>query len=111
MKSTQGLIFIAVLFLVIGALLVLGFLKFSNRVCYQLPKNMDADVFGKFYWNALHDTVERIPCSICQTEAVSFMSFFHDVVNNKLGKKLYDENNFNKWLERLSELKNKRDGE
>jgi len=78
-----------------------------NTFTYELPTSMDTEVFGKYYWNALHDIAHEIPCSLCRVEAESFMEFFHDFVNFKLDKPLYDESNYTKWLDRLSEVKEK----
>lgn len=105
MKTTQGIIFMSALFLLIGIVLTIAYLKYSDYVVYKLPTNVGPDEFGKYYWNALHSTVERIPCSICRDEAVPLMKFMHDIVNKKLEKPIYDEKNFSEWINKVCEMK------
>lgn len=79
----------------------------TKKVTYNLPVSKDPDTFGPYYWNVLHSTVADIPCGACRGEAVSFMKFFHDRVNLKLKKPLYDEENFRFWITKLcTEYKN-----
>lgn len=107
MKTSQ-IIFIAVVFLMIGILISAFYIK-SKNVCYDLPNHGSTDQWGPLYWKSLHSTVERIPCSLCRGEAIEMISFIHDATNLKLEKKLYNEENFSKWLNKFSEIKNKRD--
>lgn len=65
-----------------------------EEVCFNLPRNSDPMVFGPKYWEAFHALSHRIPCGLCRGFAERFMVFFHDTVNLKLGKPLYDKENF-----------------
>lgn len=76
-------------------------------VTLKLPNSIDTKVFGRPYWESFHKLAEMVPCSICQHKAVSFMSFFHDVVNIRTGKSFYDRANFDKWVKTVSEMKSK----
>lgn len=90
--------------IIIVAVLIIGIQfikKRTNSTCYVLPKNIDPDVFGPYYWKAFHNLADRIPCSLCKPYAQKFMIFFHDTVNKKLGKPLYDEKNYNEVLAEL----------
>lgn len=106
MKTTGGIVFMSIIFLVIGILLTAWYFK-TQRVCYDLPKHGSPDYWGPKYWKALHSTVEKIPCSLCREEAIEMISFIHDRVNLKLEKKLNDEKNFSKWLDKIAEIKSK----
>jgi len=87
-------------------LVVLYFIWYnSNRTCYYLPKDHNPEKFGKFYWFALHDIVNRIPCPGCRQEAVPMLSFMHDLVNFKIEKPLFDKENFYKHVEEICKLK------
>jgi len=76
----------------------------KNTVTYTLPLNPDPLVFGPYYWKALHSVSNRIPCEICKTDAVNFMSFFHDHINRKLGKPFYDQTNYNNVLNQIKAI-------
>lgn len=65
-----------------------------ETISYRLPTDVDPTVFGPKYWEAYHNLTSNIPCGTCKEFAVRFMIFFHDVVNLKLGKPLYDPKNF-----------------
>lgn len=78
-----------------------------NIVTFKLPKNPNPDVFGPSYWKALHTLVEMVPCPACRYKAVPFMKFFHDVVNLNTGKKLFDEKNYNFWIDYFNKKKEK----
>ena len=104
MKTGQ-IILIAVVFLVIGIIASNWYIK-TKYVCYYLPtEGGGPNYWGKFYWKSLHETVQRIPCSLCQPEAVSLMEFLHDKINLKLSKPLHNEENFYAWVDKISELK------
>ena len=75
--------------------------KNRNNVTYNLPDNKDPNVFGPYYWTALHDITNRIPCPLCKPFGQKFMIFFHDVVNKKLDKPLFDPENYNEMLNYL----------
>lgn len=107
MKAPQG-IFIAVLFLVIGIIAANWFIK-RNSVCYYLPTEGGTDIWGPYYWKSLSSTVARIPCGLCRGEAIEMVSAMHDVVNFKLEKKLHDEANLRKWIDKYAEIKTKLD--
>lgn len=101
-------VFIAILFLVIGLVISNWYIK-ANNVCYNLPKHGSTDQWGPFYWEAFHDLSARIPCQECREKGSEFICFMHDSVNLKLKKPLKNEQNFEKWLTIFSEMKKKRD--
>ena len=72
---------------------------------YRLPTSMDTDVFGPKFWAAYHNLSEELPCSICRNEWTSFMIFAHDYKNYSLKKKIYNQDNFDKWLTKLCDIK------
>lgn len=72
--------------------------------CYNLPGSADPTVFGPVYWNAFHDLAKRVPCPGCRSFAEKFISYFHDVVNVKLGKPLFDSANYNEMKLYISNL-------
>lgn len=76
---------------------------------YRLPTSLDTEVFGPHYWAALHNIVDEIPCSICRNDAIGLMKGMHDTVNYKLGKPIYDEDNFNKYTEYICKIKTERE--
>lgn len=76
------------------------------KLNYEIPDTKDPKIFGPPTWNALHDLVDKIPCSICKDEASSFMVFFHDLKNYQLGKSVQDKKNFMFWIKNISKLKN-----
>lgn len=76
----------------------------NNLMILKLPKTPDTTVFGPEYWKAYDAVSNSIPCSGCRHEAVSFISFFHDLVNKKLEKPLYNADNYNNWLDTLQKL-------
>lgn len=92
------------LILVVALILVALYLK-SKQTCYSLPTTKDPDKFGPSWWFAFHDLASKVPCPSCREEAVSFMSFFHDVINQKLKKPLYNKENFDMWVTKICTLK------
>lgn len=106
--KTSNVILIAVLFLIIGIIISAWYIK-SNNVCYDLPEHGSTSEWGPKYWAALSNIAHRVPCSLCRGEAEEMISFLHDRVNLKLDKKLYDEQNFDKWLNIFYDIKSKRD--
>lgn len=74
---------------------------------YELPKSVNPDIFGSPFWFALHDIVDKIPCSDCKPEAVDFIRFYHDFKNYELGKKIKYKKNFIFWIKKISKLNNK----
>lgn len=107
MKNGQ-VIFIAVLFLVIGILISAWYIKTKN-VCYDLPEHGSTDQWGPKYWAALHDIFRRVPCSLCRQEGEELGRFIHDYVNEKTGKPLFFPDNYSAWLNKFSEIKVKKD--
>lgn len=79
-------------------LLAVSYFKNKDKVCYVLPKTSDPKIFGPKYWAALHNITERIPCGSCRGFAEKFMVFFHDVVNAKLNRPLYDSSNYTEMM-------------
>lgn len=79
--------------------------KNNDLITLSLPNNPVPTVFGPKYWEAYHKLSERIPCPGCRSEAVPFISFFHDVVNQKKGKPIFNKENFNKHIDMISKLK------
>lgn len=73
---------------------------------YRLPTSMDSDLYAP-YWEALHSITSEIPCSICRKDAEKRMIFFHDSINAKLSKDIYDMANWKKYLTELCDLKDK----
>lgn len=73
-----------------------------QKVCYTLSTSVDTSVFGPTYWEAFHDLASRIPCVGCKEHAESFMRYWHDLVNVHTGKPVFDQANFNKWNEIIS---------
>lgn len=66
----------------------------TKRVCFDLPTSSVPADFGPAYWNAFQTIAADIPCEGCRTYAEKFISFFHDVVNRKVGKAVYDQANY-----------------
>lgn len=66
---------------------------------------------GKKIWQELESTVKKIDCESCRNHAIELISFLHDLVNAGLGKKVYNEKNFNKIYSQINCVYNKRSGE
>lgn len=81
--------------------------KDKIKVTYELPTSVDGSVFGPSYWQAFHDLASKVPCGGCRQETESFIKFFHDLVNYRLGKQIYDKKNFIEVMNKISALKNK----
>ncbi len=73
-------------------------------ITLALPKETDPSVFGPKYWESFHKITENIPCPDCRSKAVPFMKFFHDVVNKKTGKPIFDRDNFNNHLDMICKM-------
>lgn len=103
---------LALFLVVLAVLAIAGYFIYQNqqnnkkweRLCFNLPRTGDASVFGPYYWNALHTIAGKVPCSICRGYAEKFMVFFHDTVNSKLGKPLYDEANFKHFTQLFADM-------
>lgn len=77
----------------------------TTTKCFTLPTTSDPTVFGPPTWKAFHSLAESIPCPHCRRYAEKFIIFFHDTVNLKTGKPLYDPSNFNKFTKLISDIK------
>lgn len=77
-------------------------------VTYQLPTSKDTTVFGPAFWAAFDDLAKRVPCDGCKDHAVSFVSFWHDLVNLHTGKPLYDKSNFDKVMAQVVAIQGQR---
>lgn len=86
-------IVIIVLFVIVAGMYLLR----NKIVIYSLPRTKDPEKFGPAYWKALHGIAEKIPCPPCRNDGTQLMAFMHDVVNLKLGKKIYNQENYSKW--------------
>ena len=73
---------------------------------YRVPTTMDSDYYSP-YWDSLHHIVSEIPCSICRNDAEKRMIFFHDSINAKLGKPIFNMQNWKKYLIEMCALKDK----
>lgn len=105
MTRTQGILLAVGIAIIIAAYFIYqSWFKDDDEKCFHLPKSPDPDVFGSAYWRAFHKLAADIPCSHCRGFAEQFMSFFHDLVNTKLGKPLYDANNYNYFLQSISKI-------
>lgn len=87
---------------ILAIVLIFIYARNKERVCYALPLNKDPKIFGPHYWSALHSIVERIPCGECRGFAEKFMVFFHDVINDKLSKPLYNSANYQEMITYLN---------
>lgn len=100
---------IVIPFIAVIAILVFLYEKFKDKdtkhLCFNLSTNPDPSVFGKSYWEAFHTLAGDIPCSGCKTFAEKFMVFFHDLVNIKVGHPIYDQKNYDYFLQFFSDLK------
>ncbi len=76
-----------------------------NDNCFLLSNDVDPSVFGPSYWNAFHTLADKVPCPSCQSFATKFISFFHDMVNLKTGKCLYDPANFNAMADLVTNVR------
>lgn len=108
--KTGNVVLLSVLFLIIGVIAGSWIIK-NKYTCYYLPKHGSPDSWGKYYWGALHSTIEKIPCSICRNEASEMMKAMHDTVNLRLEKPLYDKDNLKKWLDKYSEIRTRLNNE
>lgn len=78
--------------------------KKYDVITLALPNDSDPSVFGPKYWESFHRLADNIPCPGCRSKAVPFMKFFHDVVNIKTEKPVFDPENFNTHLDYISKL-------
>lgn len=78
--------------------------KKTDVIVLALPNTPDTTIFGPKYWEVYHKLTERIPCPACRNKAVPFMKFFHDMVNRKTDKPIFDKENFNKHIDMISKM-------
>lgn len=105
-------IFIAVSIIVILGLLFFAYKKSKGvpvesleRQCFDLPTSVDPTVFGPKYWEAFHKLAAEVPCGGCRGFAEKFMVYFHDLVNLKTDKPIFDKATyeyFNKSIAKLN---------
>lgn len=76
----------------------------TEKVCFDLPTSSDPSTFGPKYWAAFHTLAKDIPCAGCRGFAEKFVVYMHDIVNKKLGKKIYDQANFDYFNKAISML-------
>ena|ERR1035437_561862 len=79
-----------------------------TTVTYELPNSVDTAVFGPVYWAAFADLASKIPCGPCRGHAEGMITFWHDLVNIHIGKPVYDQANFDKYMMQLSMLNKKK---
>lgn len=92
----NGLIILGAIVLIVIIIIAINHQrkKTTETLCFDLPASFDPSIFGSKYWNAFHSLASKIPCGMCRGFAEKFIVFFHDTVNMKLGKPLYDKENF-----------------
>jgi hypothetical protein len=78
--------------------------KTLKSITYTLPTVVDPTQFGPYWWSALHDFVSEIPCVACREKAVSFQRYFHDLVNRRLEKPIFDKENFDYWTNYIKDI-------
>lgn len=110
-KTSFGKIVLIVLGVIL-ALLGINYLINRNKqpqgtqdINFRLPTSVDPSVFGPEYWKAFHTLAEKVPCGLCRGFAEKFIVFFHDTVNLKLGKKLHDPENYDKFTQLISDIR------
>lgn len=54
---------------------------------------------GSHIWKQRRQLVKKIECETCRDEADKLETFTHDIVNARLGKPVYDKQNFHKFVE------------
>lgn len=60
---------------------------------HEISVNLSA-VYGPLWWAKLEQDVAAINCPPCRAEGQALLSAMHDLMNLKLGKPLFDANNF-----------------
>jgi len=106
MKQHLPLIIFVITLLIISVILIKMYQKNKEfeRLCFELPRTGDSSVFGPHYWAAFHKLAHNVPCSICRGFAEKFIVFFHDTVNKKLGKPIYDQENFSYFTRLFADM-------
>lgn len=54
---------------------------------------------GSKIWEERKKINSKIECESCKEEAGNLETFTHDIVNARLGKKVFDKNNFHKFVD------------
>jgi len=57
---------------------------------------------GSHIWEKLHQLVDSIECDMCREHAKNLMSGLHDHINSGLGEKIFDEKNYNKFVNEVN---------
>lgn len=95
-----------VVIIVLSVLLLGSLYRQFTYPCFKLPKVSEPAKFGPYYWSAIHSIADQIPCSVCREDGKSLFIFAHDLVNFKIGKKIFNQPNFEKWLDHVVDIKN-----
>jgi len=54
---------------------------------------------GQDIWTKRRKVTNEIPCETCREEANKLETFTHDIVNTRLGKKVYDKKNWDNFVD------------
>ena len=54
---------------------------------------------GSKIWEERRMINDKIECESCHAEAQKLETFTHDIVNGRLGKKIYDKDNFHSFVD------------
>lgn len=57
---------------------------------------------GSHIWKKIHSAADGIDCETCKIEGKKLLSFAHDIVNLRLGKKPHDIKNFKEFSKIVS---------
>lgn len=57
---------------------------------------------GSEQWKKIHRAAEEIPCETCKDHAVKLVKGLHDVVNVGLGKKAFDSDNLDEFVNEVN---------
>lgn len=90
--------------LIIALILVISYLNTTRVEVFALPRSSNPSVFGRHYWSAFHKLANDVPCAKCKGFAEKFMVFFHDTVNLKLGKPIFNQPNFDYFTQLFSDI-------
>lgn len=92
-----------IVILVLAFIFVAIYLYNNKILIFSLPRSKDKDVFGPPYWKSFETIAHNIPCPPCRQHGEQLVSFMHDVVNLKLGKPIYNKENFSRWKKYICE--------
>ena len=67
----------------------------KNEACGGICTGYD----GSKVWEKRRKLIDEIDCESCNEEAHKLETFTHDIVNARLGKKVYDKENFHKFVD------------